>query len=68
MLTFEQAKALKKGDIVYESGYKCYVVSVTLDEKSQTAQVVYTDGAAGGDEFIGHTGNPKFGLTRQEAA
>ena len=65
MLTFEQAKALRKGDIVYESGYKGYVISVELDEKSQTAKVVYTDGGAGGDEFVGHTGNPKFGLTRQ---
>lgn len=65
MLTFEQAKALKKGDIVYESGCKCYVISVALDEKTQTATVVYTDGGAGGDEFVGRTGSPKFGLTRQ---
>ena len=65
MLTYEQAKTLEKGDVVYESGFKCYVISVALDEKTQTATVVYTDGAAGGDEFVGHTGNPKFGLTRQ---
>lgn len=65
MLTFEQAKGLKKGDVVYESGIKCFVVSVALDEKTQTAEVIYTDGGAGGDEFTGRTGNPKFGLTRQ---
>lgn len=65
MLTFEQAKALKKGDIVYGTGFKCFVVKVTLNEKDQAAEVVYTDGGAGGDEFTGRTGDPRLSLTRQ---
>ena len=67
MLTYEQAKTLEKGDVVYHSCYEGYVISVALDEKAQTASVIYTDGAAGGDEFVGRTGDPKFGLTRQPA-
>jgi hypothetical protein len=65
MLTFEQAKGLKKGDIVYGDGYKCYVVKVTLNEKDQSAEVVYTDGGAGGDEFTSRTNDPRLSLTRQ---
>lgn len=64
MLTFEQAKRLKKGDVVYESGYTCYVVKVVLNEADQSAQVVYTDGGAGGDEFTCSTGDNRLSLTR----
>ena len=41
MLTFEQAKALKEGDIVYGDGFKCYVVKVTLNEKERSAEMIY---------------------------
>ncbi len=64
MITYEQAKALKKGDIVYEAGYTCYVVKVILNEEEQSAEIVYTDGGAGGDEFPGRTNSPRLSLTR----
>ena len=66
MLTFEEAKALKKGNIVCGDGYKCYVVKVTLNEAEQSAEVIYTDGGAGGDEFTGRANDPKLSLTRQK--
>lgn len=66
MITFEQAKALKAGDIVYNGPYTGYVVKVTLNEKEQSAVVVYTDGGAGGDEFDGRTNDPKLSLTRSK--
>lgn len=66
MLTFEQAKALKEGDIVFNEGYQCYVVKVTLNEKDQSAEVIHTDGGAGADEFSLRTNDPRLSLTRQE--
>lgn len=64
MITLEQAKALKKGDVVYADGYKGYVVKVTINEKDASAKITYTDGGAGGDEFTGRTNDPRLSLTR----
>ncbi len=64
MITLEQAKGLKKGDVVYADGYKGYVIEVTINEKDASAKIIYTDGGAGGDEFTGRTNDPRFSLTR----
>lgn len=64
MITFQQAKALKAGDIVYSSGYTCYVVRVELNEDEQSARIIHTDGGTGGDKFEQSTGDPRLSLTR----
>jgi hypothetical protein len=45
MLTFEQAKKLKKGDVVYEGKYKCFVVKIKVDKEAQKVAISYTDGS-----------------------
>lgn len=51
MLTFEQAKKLKKGDVVYEGKYKCFVVKIKVDKDAQKVAISYTDGSS--DVFEG---------------
>ena len=51
MLTFEQAKKLKKGDVVYEGKYKCFVVKIKVDKEAQKVVITYTDGSS--DNFEG---------------
>lgn len=51
MLTFEQAKKLKKGDVVYEGKYKCFVVKIKVDKEAQKVAITYTDGSS--DNFEG---------------
>lgn len=45
MLTFEQAKKLKKGDVVYEGKFKCSVVKIKVDKEAQKVVISYTDGS-----------------------
>lgn len=45
MLTFEQAKKLKKGDVVFEGGHKCQVVKIKVDKEAQNVAIFYTDGS-----------------------
>lgn len=64
MLTFDQAKALKEGDVIYHAGYTGYVVRVDLNEEDQSARIVYTDGSVGGDKFESRSDDQRLSLER----
>lgn len=64
MLTFEQARALKEGDVIYHAGYTGYVIRVDLNEKDQSALIVYTDGSVGGDKFESQSDDPRISIKR----
>ena len=65
MIPFEQAKDLKKGGVVFEGRFTCYVVKTKVDEKTHKVSITYTNGGAGGDEFDGNDEN--LFLERQRA-
>jgi hypothetical protein len=62
VISFDQAKNLKKGDVVFSGPYTGYVVKTKVNKKAQTVAITYTDGSS--DEFEGTNAN--LSLTRPE--